>query len=247
MKIIYGGINMNKKLIIGISAGVLVIIGIVLAVVFIPKNNAPVVKEEEVQENKEIQEAQKVSMTDEEKYDFILKANAEKSIDECLIEKIDVDFDGGDEFVYYPEKTLQYADTMKIYGGEEFKEVVDLSKCMGLYKIELLEHKNSKEKVCILYELILDGFCYRYDKVSKLVKNGESFTIQELFLNQCDTEQETIVNANVIDDEYRKCVSEYLVNGKKVSEDEYNKEKKSFEEKYKVVKKFEVVSELDEI
>lgn len=229
-------------MIIGISIAVAVIIGIVLAVVFMPKKNEPAVNEEVKEDIQEHKEISKVSISDEEKYDYILKAN-DKNKDECLIEKMDVDFDGVDEFVYYPEKTLGYLGTMKIYGGEEVKEVVDLHELEGLYKIELLEDKNSNEKVCILSVKIADGFCYHCDAKLKLVKNSEGYTTQVLFLNSCDSEQEDIVNANIVNDEDRKCVEKYLVNGKKVSEEEYNKEMKNFEDKYKVLKKFELVNE----
>ena len=36
------------------------------------------------------------------------------------------------------------------------------------------------------------------DRISKLIKNGDEFTTQELFLNSCDSEQEAIVNKNVV-------------------------------------------------
>jgi len=67
---------MKKKLIIGISIAVVVIIGIVLAVVFMPKKNEPVVneevKEEVVNEIKQENEKEKVGKTDKEIYqDFL--------------------------------------------------------------------------------------------------------------------------------------------------------------------------------
>ena len=205
--------------------------------------------EEKTVEDVQIDET-KVEVKSKELYGLekFLSKELEGSLDKALKYSVDMDFDGIQEMIVYPESYKTYRSEGTLYGVKldgSFGVLIDA--CGS--RVELVENNDTKERFYIFYREYRDGLCYVHDEIGKFEKSDYGIIGKDIFLELCDSIGEenyreelrnTFTDVEYEDAIFNSHIPKYSVYGKTVTKDEYDRLLAEFMQKHTVLETFEI-------